>query len=747
MLDQLVQTFLRTRDEHTAVSIMRFCRCSSLCDIGICMGKYFSKLFPNSYELLDEYGLCYYFNQNHRKCYDIYTRILSMQNLTEDLAKRALFNAHFCINHISNDYSYYNKSKVQKLTQRTPQPFPLITLSVTSCKRLDLFEQTINSFINCCEDIDRIDKWLCVDDNSSPEDRKRMQELYPFFEFYFKKPEEKGHPQSMNIIRQKVDTPYLFHMEDDWKFYHKRKYLSDCFEVLQQNPKIGQCLVNKNYAETERDIQIVGGHFNTTKSGLRYYIHEFSSNHKMLTKFHEKYGTGVLQCSYWPYFSFRPSLIKTKIFEELGEFNETVSHFEMDYCSKYTDYGYISAFLEGIYSMHIGRLTSERNDKSKPNAYELNDEVQFEGKEERNKDKAPDVKVTPPSPEKTSQGEEDEFEEIQVLSLENTLPEDIKMETFVVNLDKRKDRMRSFHKKAKDSLKFLGYYNRYPAVDGMKLVTNPQLQRIFDGNDYNMRRGMVGCAMSHISLYVDLLNSEHDMYMIIEDDVSFTRDFGKKMLFCFQQLKGLDWDMLYLGHHLRKEYITDSVYNQDLMPHLEKWDTLTSLQRSLGGTGGYIITKAGAKRLLDFIDKYGMTNGIDTVQQKSADDLDIYYTSPHLILAECWRGDNNVDTDIQYDYSSLTRTIPDRLEDERSFYTQAGRVFVQIESVDDIENDKNKIYYSQKLLKTDLPHYTLNNEVTIIVPQPDRFILDNRYFSRVKKGEEYTVEDALVCKN
>jgi len=755
MLNQLVQTFLRIRDERTAVYILQFCLISSVYHIGISLGKYFNKLFPNSYELMDEYALCYYFTQQHRKCYNIYSSLLSLKNLTHDLSKRALFNAHFCINHITDDYSYYDEDKVRKISQRSSQAFPVITVSVTTCKRMDLFQQTINSFINCCKDIDMVDKWICVDDNSSEKDRAKMKELYPFFEFYFKTPEEKGHPQSMNIIRRIVDTPYLFHMEDDWKFFEKRKYLTDCLEILQQDDNIGQCLINRNYAETERDITIAGGLFEVTNSGLRYFRHEFSNNQNELNNFRNKYGTGVSQCTYWPYFSFRPSLIKTKIFNEIGEFNEKVSHFEMDYCSRYTNQKYVSVFLEGIYSIHIGRLTSERNDKSKPNAYELNNEAQFEGKEE----KITTYTLPPPPPKSNPDNTplSDEFDSVQVLSLEHNLPETFpKMETFVVNLDRRPDRMREFQENAKTILDFLGYYNRYSAVDGMKLETNPQLQRIFDGNDYNMRKGMVGCAMSHIDLYVQLVNSDDtDMYMILEDDITFTKDFKKKLMFVLKQLNDVDWDMIYLGHHLREQYISNSSYNQDLMPHIEKWDALTSLQRSLGGTGGYIITKDGARRLLNFIDKHGMTNGIDTVQQKSADDLDVYYASPHLILTECWRGKNNVDTDIQYDYDSLTKSVPDRLNEEKEFYSRIGREFITSNELVIIPGDR-KVYYLTDLQPNDLvtvvryciekgiPYYTLNDEVLIIVPTPDEYVRQNRYFSRVKKGDIYSVADAIT---
>ena len=52
---------------------------------------------------------------------------------------------------------------------------PSILLSVTSCKRIDLFKRTVNSFINACTDVSLISEWICVDDNSSKEDRDEIQ--------------------------------------------------------------------------------------------------------------------------------------------------------------------------------------------------------------------------------------------------------------------------------------------------------------------------------------------------------------------------------------------------------------------------------------------------------------------------------------------------------------------------------------------------------------------------------------------
>lgn len=396
-------------------------------------------------------------------------------------------------------------------------------------------------------------------------------------------------------------------MEDDWKFVIKRNYITECLDVLTSYENVGQCLLNKNYAEKNTDIRIIGGNPEQTEGGTKIYIHEHCKNDDDYKKFYEKHGHGS-NCAYWKHFSFRPSIHKKQVWIELGDFDEKVSHFEAAYSEKYLDKGYVSAFLDGIFCLHTGRLTSEINDTSKPNAYILNGEKQFSGKEDQTNN----------------------------------------FQTYVINLNKRVDRWKKFTEL--DAPKFLNY-QRFSAVDGKKLVPNIQLQRIFEGNDYNMRPGMVGCAMSHIKLYIELLNSSCDKFLILEDDITFVKDFKDKFNHLLTILP-TDLDLCYLGHHMWPEKVTDE-YDQEKNPIIEKWDVYKSFTQSIGGTGGYIITKKGAKNLLDFINTTGMTNGIDTVQQKSANKLNIYYCRPHLIYSDCWTNNKNTDTDIQNDFETL----------------------------------------------------------------------------------------------
>lgn len=715
-LNDLCRKYFSSKSENDALTILRYLRHIKMNDIIVFLTPFFMELYPFFVDFKDELALSAYSSGDHNLAYNVLQDKLSNRGLSQEQTDIILFNQHFSIDSVSDSKIFYNGDKVKRILNRTSRPIPLITLSITTCKRFDLFEQTINSVLNCF-DTDLIDYWFCVDDNSSEEDRIKMKTLYPFFEFYWKNPSEKGHPQSMNIIRNYIKTPYYFHLEDDWKFFTPMRYLYYALEVLQQNPRYGQCLFNKNYAEIESDIDVKGGLFMTTHSGFRYYIHEFVNNSEELDKWIVKYGN-CKSSNYWPHFSFRPSLIRTSVIKNIGEFDTIKSHFEMDYAYKYISQGYLSTFFEGIYSIHIGRLTSQRNDNTKLNAYQLNDEIQFYGKE-------------------------DKFSN-------NFKNENIK--TFVVNLDRRPDRWKKFTENKE--LDFLNY-QRYSAVDGEKLISTPQLQQIFENNDYNMRRGMVGCFMSHIVLYTQLINSNDEVYLILEDDLEVTKDFKMKFEHLLSLLKQKEWDFCFIGHHVRNTQELEW-FDKDSIPTIEKYNTYKSFTKSLGGTTAYLISKSGAKNYLDFLNSTGCTNGADTCIQKSADKLNVYYCCPNLILSECFRGQDNIDSNIQYDYSSLSKSVKERFQDEIEYYIENNISLQEISDVEELLSiynhyqddypiafflkiDKSQIDYLLKSINS-YPFYFIADSFVFILKNEVNI---NRYYHRFKKLGSYNVDDAI----
>lgn len=248
--------------------------------------------------------------------------------------------------------------------------------TMTSCKRYDLFHKTMNSFINCCEDIHLIDYWICIDDNSSEQDRLLMKKNYPFINYIFKNIDDKGHIKSMNIIHdiivQNSNIENVLHMEDDFHFVCRKKYINEALEILKDT-EVKQVLFNRNYMEIENYKNRLPGGFPKKINNIRYIVHEhYERGTKEYTEAEGKYkDKGGLQL-YWPHFSFRPSIVPASVYRNIGIFCN-VPHFEMQYAREFVNLGYKSAFFDNFSCIHIGKKTWEQT----PNSYTLNNVDQF----------------------------------------------------------------------------------------------------------------------------------------------------------------------------------------------------------------------------------------------------------------------------------------------------------------------------------------------------------------------------------
>ena len=421
-----------------------------------------------------------------------------------------------------------------------------VMITFTTCKRVDLFKQTVNSILNHWNDFNKIDYWFCVDDNSSDTDREEMNKMYPWINYYMKTVEEKGHRQSMNIIWNKLNEikpQYWIHMEDDFLFYHKTNYIERAINAIKQlgqsqSHNMKQILFNRNYTEIV-DHYKVKGHVKISETNDDIVLHNYLSDSNF----------NYLNCHYWPHYSFRPSLIETKVILELGNFDSLNQFFEMDYAKKWTNAGYKSGFFNRITNRHIGRLTSDRNTKVVKNAYDLNNENQFSSSSKKDDKDKKDTNDTSNIPIK------------------------------IINLERRQDRRTNTIKQLSDAGFEPNDYEFVKATDGSTLEPTQELKELFQGNDFGSRKGVIGCALSHYRLWRQLVNNPHDAYyLIMEDDFVLCPDFKSRI----QELSKTDVfinnDVLFLGYHM---FSKDRQTHFKLYNEVEPYDNWFMFQRLL----------------------------------------------------------------------------------------------------------------------------------------------------------------------
>lgn len=117
-------------------------------------------------------------------------------------------------------------------------------------------------------------------------------------------------------------------------------------------------------------------------------------------------------------------------------------------------------------------------------------------------------------------------------------------EVYYINLDYRTDRRELFEKRAKEA----GIVDliRFPAIQ-------PNIgdcgfnEETLKHPDLLLRRNQAGCSMSHLAIIKSAKERNVKNVLIFEDDCIFLDGFKEKAQKCADDLKKIDWDILYFG--------------------------------------------------------------------------------------------------------------------------------------------------------------------------------------------------------
>jgi GR25 family glycosyltransferase involved in LPS biosynthesis len=310
----------------------------------------------------------------------------------------------------------------------------------------------------------------------------------------------------------------------------------------------------------------------------------------------------------------------------VGRFDEGAAHFEHDYAQRYVAAGLRSAFFDGVFALHTGRLTSERGDAARPNAYALNGQTQFG-----------DPARSLPALLGAVRGDGI----AQRLGVK------------VINLERRPDRLASFRSRLKDvaSAEFISRVERFAAIDGRTLALTPDIRHTFRGNDFGYRRSFIGCAQSHLALWKELAASAMPAFLIFEDDVTLCRDFEEQLAALCGELEAHHpaFDLVLLGCIDWQPRPEDGFEAAHRAVRLRPFEGA----RYLGGMFAYILSHRGAQRLLAIVERDGIQNGIDRFVHRKEAELELLVATPHLAQSALVPPASGRDSDIQNDFESL----------------------------------------------------------------------------------------------
>ena len=227
-----------------------------------------------------------------------------------------------------------------------------VTAVLTSCGRLDLLTKTIESFNKF--NTYPIAKFIFIDDSG---DKKFKEEANKILSFLLKEydyslifnEKRQGQIKSVDYAYSMVETPYIFHLEDDWEFYQSY-FIEHSLKLMEEDSKL---------------ITVWLRELNDTMD------HPVSKDYKFVTYLEDHQPLFVSKFFYledfkgWSGFTFNPGLRRHRDYKSISPFTKHISdqlvnipesllEIELTISKKYRDLGFKAAIFEKGYVRHIG---------------------------------------------------------------------------------------------------------------------------------------------------------------------------------------------------------------------------------------------------------------------------------------------------------------------------------------------------------------------------------------------------------
>lgn len=173
---------------------------------------------------------------------------------------------------------------------------------------------------------------------------------------------------------------------------------------------------------------------------------------------------------------------------------------------------------------------------------------------------------------------------------------------WVINLKERRDRWNFILKSLSLSKIPLQNVHRYDAVNSFNISPNElstllskrAFNTLFSNLNYRtdhsqLTLGSIGCYLSHVNLWKQLLDSEHSHFLIFEDDCKLSEDSLDSLNYVLKNIPK-SFDFLFLGSVIPPT--SDIVNDKNVI--LNKFVRLHTVY----GLHGYVISKEAVKKLL-----------------------------------------------------------------------------------------------------------------------------------------------------
>jgi glycosyl transferase family 25 len=201
---------------------------------------------------------------------------------------------------------------------------------------------------------------------------------------------------------------------------------------------------------------------------------------------------------------------------------------------------------------------------------------------------------------------------------------------FVINLKRRPDRLEAFQKNCPftDVEVVHGFDGKY-ARDEQSRSEKDMIYKC------KLTPGEIGVFISHLRIYKKILELDVSHAMIFEDDAVFEPNFKNNFDLCFKHTPS-DFDIFYIGCFFNNNTLVDNMFCNTLFRNCKKEEIYINQHIKIPnfflGLHSYLISRKGAEKLVNYIDKNISTHIDATIYKLFSDNkLTIYSTVERLV--------------------------------------------------------------------------------------------------------------------
>jgi hypothetical protein len=139
-----------------------------------------------------------------------------------------------------------------------------ISFTITTCGRLDLLKETIDSFFLSNDYV--IDEFIMSDDSLSEDNYNFLKKEFGDIFKILKNEKKYGIFKSVDNLYKNVKNEFIFHCEDDWVFDKKNNFIEKSLDILTNHSDIHQVWIRHEFDNPHKPNPLI----NSTKNNTLY---------------------------------------------------------------------------------------------------------------------------------------------------------------------------------------------------------------------------------------------------------------------------------------------------------------------------------------------------------------------------------------------------------------------------------------------------------------------------------------------